>query len=156
MAINAIVPNDKPSDAVTYECHQCAEDIRNIETLAEGIYFEARSEPTLGQIAVGYVITNRTEDTRYPDSINEVITQDGNPGKQNCQFSYTCDNVPDKITDLDAWEEAKQNATLVYHKKVADPTHGSLYYKNPKKSKQKWSVSGKTVAIGNHTFYKSL
>ena len=37
--------------------------------LAEAIYFEARSEPELGQSAVAQVVMNRVASSLYPDSI---------------------------------------------------------------------------------------
>ena len=39
--------------------------ISTLACLATAIYFEARGEPTLGQIAVGQVIMTRVYDPRY-------------------------------------------------------------------------------------------
>lgn len=156
MILNSFSGTQTEQESIVYECPQCAQDTANIEVLAEAIYFEARSEPKLGQIAVGYVILNRAENEDYPGSIHEVITQDRKPGDLVCQFSYTCDNIPDVVYEPEAWEEAMKNAALVYYKKTPDPTNGSLYYKNSKKSKQKWSTDWQTVAIGKHTFYKKI
>ena len=41
--------------------------------MAMNIYFEARAEPLAGQYAVADVVLNRVQDTRYPDTICEVI-----------------------------------------------------------------------------------
>ena len=40
--------------------------VGEIDCLALNIYFEARGEPKLGQIAVGHVVLNRVVDKRYP------------------------------------------------------------------------------------------
>ena len=141
------------TDAVVYECPDCSQNINNVQVLAQAIYFEARSEPKAGQIAVGYVIMNRLRSDEFPKTVYDVVTEDGNPGKKNCQFSYTCDNKTDVITDYPAWEDAKENAALVYYGKVSDPTYGSKFYKNSAISKQKWKKDT-VVAIGNHTFYR--
>ena len=41
--------------------------------VAMAVYFEARGEPTEGQIAVAHVIHNRIEDPRYPDNACDVV-----------------------------------------------------------------------------------
>ena len=43
--------------------------------LAQNIYFEAKSEPLAGQYAVADVVLNRVNDTRYPNSICEVVRE---------------------------------------------------------------------------------
>ena len=49
--------------------------ISTLACLATAIYFEARGEPTLGQIAVGQVIMSRVADPRYPDNVCDVVTE---------------------------------------------------------------------------------
>src|SRR6056300_234304 len=85
--------------------------------LAQNIYFEAKSEPLAGQYAVADVVLNRVQDTRYPNTICEVVKegpikeswktkQDPNlsdderifyPKKNKCQFSWYCDGKADTI-----------------------------------------------------------
>ena len=43
--------------------------------LAQNIYFEAKSEPLAGQYAVADVVLNRVQDTRYPNTICEVVKE---------------------------------------------------------------------------------
>ena len=43
--------------------------------LAQNIYFEAKSEPLAGQYAVADVVLNRVQDTRYPNTICEVVRE---------------------------------------------------------------------------------
>ena len=43
--------------------------------MAMNIYFEAKSEPKAGQYAVADVTLNRVNDSRYPNSICEVVLQ---------------------------------------------------------------------------------
>jgi len=61
--------------------------------IAVAVYFEARGEPSAGQIAVAQVVRNRIEDPRYPDNACDVVKQgyywNGNPVRNKCQFSFT-------------------------------------------------------------------
>ena len=49
--------------------------ITTIACLATAIYFEARGEPMVGQVAVAQVIINRVDDERFPDTVCEVVKQ---------------------------------------------------------------------------------
>ena len=49
--------------------------ISAVACMALAIYFEARGEPAIGQIAVGHVILNRTLDKRFPENVCEVVFQ---------------------------------------------------------------------------------
>src|SRR6056297_641376 len=66
------------------------------QCLAEALYFEARGETIKGQFAVAEVIMNRVESARFPGSICGVINQ-GTGRKYACQFTYTCDGIPERI-----------------------------------------------------------
>ena len=46
-----------------------------IACLATAIYFEARGEPMVGQVAVAQVIVNRVYDERFPDTVCDVVKQ---------------------------------------------------------------------------------
>jgi len=59
-----------------------------LECLALVIYFEARSEPVAGQIAVAEVVYNRMVDHRFPDTLCDVVYQ-------RKQFSWTHDGKSD-------------------------------------------------------------
>ena len=55
---------------------------RELECLATGIYFESKSEPLAGQLAVGQVIANRANSGgRFPSSYCGVLFQ-------RSQFSF--------------------------------------------------------------------
>ena len=43
--------------------------------MALNIYHEAKFQSMLGQIAVGQVVMNRVEDSRFPDNVCDVVTQ---------------------------------------------------------------------------------
>ncbi|MGI9415449.1 MAG: cell wall hydrolase, partial [Hyphomicrobiales bacterium] len=71
--------------------------------LAVAIYYEARAESELGQIAVAQVILNRVESRAYPSSICGVVYQNAHM-RNRCQFSFTCDGRPDDPQHAKAWQ----------------------------------------------------
>lgn len=56
--------------------------------LAAAIFFEARDQPLDGMRAVGNVVMNRVESSRWPDDVCRVVFQDK-------QFSFTHDGKSD-------------------------------------------------------------
>lgn len=123
--------------------------------LAEAIYFEARGEPVDGQVAVAEVILNRVDSDRYPDEICKVVNQ--GTGRINaCQFSYTCDGVPEQIADQDAWKTAGRVARRLLDGAprllTQDATHYHADYVDPH-----WAtVYPRTAQVGRHIFYKQI
>lgn len=58
--------------------------------LVAAIFFEARSEPVDAQLAIADVVINRVEDSRYPDTVCDVVFEDK-------QFSFTHDGKSDDV-----------------------------------------------------------
>ena len=75
-----------------------------IMCLALNIYFEARSEPIQGQIAVAEVTLNRVASEKHPDTICGVVKQSN---KNGCAFSWYCDDNSDKPKEKEAFKRAK-------------------------------------------------
>lgn len=123
--------------------------------LATAIYFESRSEPVEGQIAVGSVIMNRVEDERWPDTVCGVVKQGrhwkGNPIRNQCQFSYYCDGLSDNPKNRQAYGQAVLLSLPLVLKMTPDPTRGSLFYHATYVQPQ-WAGTP-TVTIGDHKFY---
>jgi spore germination cell wall hydrolase CwlJ-like protein len=122
--------------------------------LARAIYFEARSESELGQIAVAKVILNRVKDPEYPKTICGVVYQ-GSGRRNSCQFSFACDGLPDDVRSASAWAQAKRLAkkTIAGDAKVAALTTATNYHADY--VKPKWAKSMKRlVKIGRHIFYE--
>ncbi|WP_245586559.1 cell wall hydrolase [Pleomorphomonas oryzae] len=124
--------------------------------LAEAIYFEARSEPRKGQIAVAQVVLNRVKNPAYPDSICKVVYQ--NREKYNeCQFSFACDGRRHIVFDKASWRVAKQVAGEVtsgaaWLDEIGTATHYHAIYVRPN-----WaSVFTKKARIGMHVFYQTI
>ncbi|WP_235962649.1 cell wall hydrolase [Jannaschia marina] len=123
--------------------------------LAEAIYFEARGEPMQGQIAVGEVILNRVDAANYPSTICRVVNQ-GTGRRHACQFSYTCDGIPDTVTEPAAWEIAGKIARRLIDGAprpiTREATHYHADYVDPH-----WArVYPQVAQVGRHLFYKQI
>jgi spore germination cell wall hydrolase CwlJ-like protein len=121
--------------------------------LARAIYFEARSESAMGQLAVAKVILNRVKDPNYPNTICGVVYQ-GSGRRNSCQFSFACDGMPDDVRQPGAWSHAKQIAQRAISgtdnlKVMSTATNYHADYVRPR-----WSHNmKKLVKIGRHIFY---
>ena len=108
--------------------------------LAKVIYAEARGESYTGQVAIGAVVLNRVEDSRFPNTIAGVIYQPWaftavNDGQINLEPNQTAYQAADDA--LNGW----------------DPTYGCVYYYNPATATSKWIWTTKKVTqIGKHVF----
>ena len=143
--------------------------------LAQNVYFEAKSEPLAGQYAVADVVLNRVNDTRYPNTICEVVREGPikeswktrqhadlpdheriyHPIKNRCQFSWYCDGKADETRDSDAWRQAQIVAyKIVYDQKMRGITEGATHYHADYVS-PKWAKSIQLVgSISTHIFYR--
>ena len=135
--------------------------ITELACMATAIYFEARGEPMVGQVAVAQVIMSRVYDERYPNTICEVVKQgyyySWNPEipiPDKCQFSFWCDGKPENIKDEDAYFWATEVADAVMVGTLYDTTQGAThyhaYYVQPSWSKK----FTQTVRINDHIFYR--
>lgn len=122
--------------------------------LARAVYFEARSESELGQLAVAKVILNRTRDPNYPKTICGVVYQ-GSDRRNSCQFSFACDGVADDVRQPAAWANAKRIAqrALAGSKNMNVMSTATNYHADY--VKPKWAKSMKRlIKIGHHIFYE--
>lgn len=122
--------------------------------LQQNIFFEARNQSTLGQVAVAWVTINRMESKVYPDTICGVVWQDR-------QFSWTHDGKSDTPSDnaleQRAWEDAglvAEVTLLDWARSQASPVEDAVMYHadyvNPY-----WAASYETVTkIDSHIFYR--
>ncbi|HUD50514.1 cell wall hydrolase [Parvibaculum sp.] len=151
-ATSALVQN---AVAVTPAIHI---DLRDLEKerrcLTEGIYFEARGESAVGQLAVAEVIVNRVTSGLYPASICGVVFQ-GQKSKQ-CQFSFACNGDMDRPRDPVAWRKAQKLAHYVLAGKVRTSIVGPATYYHATYVSPNWAQSMIEVAkIGQHVFYRT-
>jgi len=121
--------------------------------LAQNIYFEARSEPLEGKLAVAHVVMNRVASQYFPDSVCGVVQDGTDEVLHRCQFSWYCDGKPDEVEDQGAWAEATELASQVYWGRAEDPSSGALWY-HADYVKPVWRKAfAEGPTIGRHIFY---
>lgn len=117
-----------------------------LECLALAIYFEARSEPLAGKIAVAEVIYNRVVDPRYPDNVCSVVWQ-------NKQFSWTHDGKSDVPKDLGTYKDILELSKEVRKGNLFEG-HGATHY-HAEYVDPYWTDSLTYVTkYGSHVFYR--
>jgi spore germination cell wall hydrolase CwlJ-like protein len=126
-----------------------------ITCLAQNIYFEARSEPVDGMLAVGHVVLNRLASNRFPDTVCKVVRQGGYQRRNRCQFSWWCDGRSDQTHNKVAWDSARLIAWFVYNGQTQDPTGGALWYHADYVSPYWREAYVQGPQIGRHIFYRN-
>lgn len=121
--------------------------------LSEALYFEARGESLKGQVAVAEVILNRVASSRFPNTVCGVIHQ-GTGRKYACQFTYTCDGLPETVNEPAAYQRVGKVARMMLDGAPRKLAGGALYYHTTAVS-PRWSrVFTRTARMGVHVFYK--
>jgi Cell Wall Hydrolase len=120
---------------------------REQECLANAVYFEARSEPIEGQLAVAEVVLNRAASGRYPTDLCSVITQ-------KAQFSFIRrGKFPRANRDSEAWKKAVAIASIAQRKLAGSLPAGVLWYHATYVSPSWGKRLTKQTQIGLHIFY---
>lgn len=121
--------------------------------LTQAVYFEARGEPLIGQVAIAEVVLNRVFDAKYPNDACEVVFQNQHK-KNRCQFSFACDGKPDRPKDLASWERALKIVALVMAGERSGVARKATHYHASYVSPYWRSHLRKVGEIGRHIFYK--
>lgn len=125
-----------------------------LDCLALNIYWEARSEPLAGQIAVAEVTLSRVADPAFPDTVCGVVRQGEERGLNLCQFSWHCDGLDDRPRNSEAWQHALRLALLALGRRLPDPTDGALWFHSDQVHPD-WPELSPIVKIGSHIFYRT-
>ena len=142
-------------------------DNEHVKCLALNMYHEARDQGTAGRLAVSAVVLNRVNDSRFPNTICEVIKQGPTrkswrdpsvsyPIKNRCQFSWYCDGVSDEVKDEKTYQKILDFARLIMHNDIqfVDITDGATHY-HADYVKPDWAdTKTRTTEIGDHIFYR--
>ena len=120
---------------------------RELECLAVGVYFESKSEPLAGQLAVGHVIANRANSGgRFPSSYCGVLFQRG-------QFSFVRGRSwPAVNRSGRQWQNAVAIAKIV-DQDLHDSTVGKALFFHARRVSPGWRLK-RVASIGNHVFYR--
>jgi spore germination cell wall hydrolase CwlJ-like protein len=120
---------------------------RELECLATGIYFEAKSEPLAGQLAVGQVIANRTQSGgRFPGTYCGVLFQRG-------QFSFIHGrSLPSVPRSKMQWQTAVAIAKIVDQGLKQSAVGDALFF-HARYVSPGWRMK-RIASIGNHVFFR--
>jgi hypothetical protein len=141
-----------PQPAATEAVAQAPTRARELDCLAQAVYFEARGESARGQQAVATVIMNRVKNPSFPKTVCGVVYQGAN--HHGCQFSFACDGHAERVVEWDAWEQARKIAARalsgVVLRDVGSATHFHTTGVDPE-----WGSRMLRVAqVGLHVFYR--
>ena len=142
-------------------------DNEHVKCLALNMYHEARDQGTAGKLAVSAVVINRVSDSRFPNTICEVIKQGPTrkswrdpsvsyPIKNRCQFCWYCDVISDEVKDEKTYQKILDFARLIMHNDIqfVDITDGATHY-HADYVKPDWAdTKTRTTEIGDHIFYR--
>ena len=135
--------------------------------LAQNVYFEARNQPLAGQMAVISVTVNRVNDSRFPNTICQVVyegphrpswkgTGEMIPIRHKCQFSWYCDGKDDTPHDMATYDRIYLMSEMVVTGQIelVDLTDGATHY-HADYVRPAWaSTKIKTIEIEDHIFYR--
>jgi spore germination cell wall hydrolase CwlJ-like protein len=120
---------------------------RDLECLAVGIYFESKSEPLAGQLAVGEVIANRANSNgRFPSTYCGVLFQ-------RSQFSFIRGRSWPAVNKSGRqWQNAVAIAKIV-DQDLKDSAVGNALFFHAKHVSPRWRLK-RVASVGNHVFYR--
>lgn len=119
---------------------------RELECLAVGIYYESKSEPLAGQLAVGHVIANRANSGRFAPTYCGVLFQRG-------QFSFVRGkSYKQPARGTRQWHNAVAVAKIVDQQLHKSSVQGALFF-HAKRVSPRWRLS-RVGSVGNHIFYR--
>ena len=131
---------------------------KELDVLADNVYFEARGEGIAGWEMVTRVTLNRVASSQFPDTISKVVHQKkGNV----CQFSWYCDkNVQARIQKArktKIWKDIREFVEGEYYEGSNDGKKGDvLFYHHKRLSQKKLGLIKKVnhyATVGQHKFY---
>lgn len=110
------------------------------------VFWEARSEPLAGQVAVAQVVLARVLSPSFAGTVCEVMIEPA-------QFSFYWDGIPETVYEEEAWLKAQLVASAVAagsgHAEFEGVTHYHADYVNPD-----WPRLELVTTIGKHLFYR--
>ncbi|HJQ18001.1 MAG TPA: cell wall hydrolase [Allosphingosinicella sp.] len=118
-----------------------------LECLATAIYYEAKSEPLAGQLAVAEVIINRTRSAgRFPATLCGVVKQRG-------QFSFVRGgHLPATPRASAGWRTAVAIAQIARQELATGSAPRALFF-HAKRVSPRWHLT-RVASVGNHVFYR--
>jgi spore germination cell wall hydrolase CwlJ-like protein len=118
------------------------------ECLAGAVYFEARGESLLGQLAVAEVVLNRAASGEYPTTLCKVVTQPW-------QFSFVnaTGRIPEANRNSEGWHNAVAVARIAQEKLAGKLETDVLWYHADYVAPSWGQRLDRVDKIGAHIFY---
>lgn len=119
---------------------------RELECLAASVYFESKSEPLEGQLAVAEVVLNRADSGRFPTTLCGVVFQ-------RSQFSFVRGNgFPPIKRNSAAWTKAVKIAQIAMAEQWESGASEALFF-HANHVRPNWGKK-RIATLGNHVFYR--
>ena len=139
--------------AAPFRLTNVLESSRELDCLAEAVYYEARGETPSGQAAVAQVVLNRVRHPSFPKSICGVVFQ-GAYRQIGCQFSFACDGSMRRSRERGAWGRAQKVASRALSGSVMNEVGSATHFHTTGVSPG-WGPRLLRVAqVGMHVFYR--
>lgn len=122
---------------------------RELDCMAQAVYFEARGEPMLGQLGVAQVVMNRVRHPAFPKSVCGVVFQRAG---HSCQFSWAC-HRPSGPSNAGQWAQARAVAGRVMAGEVVASLSFATHF-NGARARGFGSGLQRVAQIGQHAFYR--
>lgn len=117
-----------------------------LECLATAVYYESKSEPLAGQLAVAEVIINRAESGRFPSSLCGVVKQRG-------QFSFVRGGRLPAVNKASAhWRTAVAISHIALRELSESKASNALFF-HARRVSPGWRLT-RVGIVGNHVFYR--
>jgi spore germination cell wall hydrolase CwlJ-like protein len=127
--------------------------VRELDCLAQAVYYEARGETAEGQAAIAQVVLNRTHHAGFPKTVCGVVYQGA--ASDACQFSFACDGTMRRPKEIAAWARARSVAARALNGGAVAPEVGQATHFHAANVNPGWGPSLLRVAqVGLHVFYR--
>ena len=126
---------------------------RDLDCLAQAVYYEARGEGTAGMQAVAQVVLNRARHPAFPKTICGVVYQ-GAARRVGCQFSFVCDGSMRRGKEPGAWRKARDIAARALGGYVMADVGNSTHFHTTGVSPSWRNRLLRVTQVGTHVFYR--
>ncbi len=150
---SAFNPGFNSVSAAPFQLGTALESSRELECLAQAVYYEARGETPSGQAAVAQVVMNRARHPAFPKSICGVVFQ-GAYNRTGCQFSFACDGSMRRARDIGAWSRARKVATRALAGTLDNQVGSATHFHTTGVSPGWGPRLLRVTQVGMHVFYR--
>ncbi|HHL43382.1 MAG TPA: cell wall hydrolase [Hellea balneolensis] len=128
---------------------------REVQCLAEAVYYEARSETKDGQKAVAEVVLNRVKHKAFPNTICGVVYE-GAERTTGCQFSFACDGSTANLPRGKSWQRAQDIAAHMIMGLSPEITRRATHYHTTGVNPAWAQTLRQTRQFDTHVFYRFM